>query len=145
MEHKDTWKQMRRQLAEVGDAIDGALGKMPGIGNIVRGGYPPVNVYDGPDEVVVRAEVAGVAREDLDVSLLQNVLIISGKLDLDKYEDYDCRLCERCGSEFCREVKLPAGVDDEADVVATLREGVLTVRLKKALPEQGRTIEVESE
>ncbi len=145
MEHTDTWEQMRRQLADVGEAIDGALGRMPGIRSIVRGHYPPVNVYDAAQEVIVRAEVAGVEREDLDVGLLQGVLVISGRLELGQYEDYECRQCERCGGEFRREVVLPAGVDEEGEVSASLTDGVLSVRLSKIRPAQGRTIDVETQ
>ncbi len=145
MEHGETWQQVRRQLTDVADAIDGALRRMPGIGSFVRGSCPPVSVYEGADDIVVLAEVPGVAREALEVTLLAGTLTIRGKRQPEEHEGYECRLHERGAEEFSRELALPAPVNDDADIAASLTEGVLTVRLQRRQPERGRSIEVSAQ
>ena len=97
-------------------------------------GYPPVNVYDGQDDVVVQCEVPGVAREDLDVSLTGETLAVRGtrKSPADEQAEgegegvrYEVR--ERGMGEFNRTIVLPDRVEAEK-VEADLTAGVLTIR-----------------
>jgi len=144
MQQENIWKQMRKQLSEMGDTIDHAIRRMPGISHLVRAGYPPVSIYESGDEVVVRAEVPGFAREDLELSLLPGTLTIEGRKAGEEYEGYECLLDERGEDEFSRRLPLPAAVDQEADITAVLEDGVLTVRLEKKQPERGRSVDIES-
>ncbi|MGD2174650.1 MAG: Hsp20/alpha crystallin family protein [Candidatus Brocadiaceae bacterium] len=145
MDQEGMWRQMRKQLEEVADTIDGALRRVPGVGSFVRPRYPAVDVYESGDELVVRAEVPGLSREALDVSLRGQTLIIKGSAPEDRYEDYTCHARERGAGEFCREVPLPAAVDEEGQIIATLVDGILTVRLKKTQPQGGRKIDIEGD
>ncbi len=143
MREGEMWRHMRKQFGEMADTVDAALRRVPGIGALAREMYPPVNVYENPEEIIVRADLPGVAKPDLDIELLDRTLSIRGNRPPDAYEDYRCRAAEIPSGEFSREVRLPAAVDQEAEANATLHDGVLTVRLKKQQPERGRTIPVE--
>lgn len=143
MREGEMWRHMRKQLGEMADTVDAALRRVPGIGALAREMYPPVNVYESPEEIIVRADLPGVAKPDLDIELLDRTLSIRGTRPPDAYEDYRCRAAEIPSGEFGREVRLPAAVDQEAEANATLHDGVLTVRLQKQQPERGRTIPVE--
>jgi HSP20 family protein len=144
MQQENVWKQMRKQLSDMAETMDQAFRRVPGISHLVRAGYPPVSIYESGDEIVVRAEVAGFSRDELELSLLPGTLLIESRGAKEEYEGYECRLDERGEGEFSRRVPLPATVDDETDVTALLENGVLTVRLKKKQPERGRPVDIES-
>jgi len=98
----------------------------------VSGVYPPVNVLNGEDELVVLCEVPGIPREDLDISITGETLVVSGtKRAPDAAEDVRYQVRERGAGEFSRTIVLPDRVDTDR-IVATLADGVLTIRLPKS-------------
>lgn len=107
--------------------------------NIGGGVYPPLNVYNGPAELVVEFEVPGVKREDIDLSITGETLVIKGtKRPLAEEDEIHYQRCERGSGEFSRTVVLPEKIDPER-ISANLADGVLTVRLPKsqaALPKK---------
>jgi len=143
MEQSDMWQEMRRHFADMAEAIDRAVRKVPPFSSLVKVGRPPVNVYEADAQVVVQAEVPGVPRENLGVSLQGGVLTIRGKEDRTAFADARAILQERGPAEFCREVALPPSVDVEAEPGAALDNGLLTIRLKKTPPAEAKTIDVE--
>jgi HSP20 family protein len=108
------------------------------------GSYPPINVYNGEDEMVVMAEVAGVEMSDLNLSITGETLILKGikKPSADE-ETVQFHRRERGSGEFLRTVILPDKV--EADrVSARLVNGVLTIRLPKSEAAKPKQIAVQS-
>ncbi|MGE0441849.1 MAG: Hsp20/alpha crystallin family protein [Gemmatimonadales bacterium] len=93
---------------------------------------PALDFSENPKEFVVRLEIPGVTRDDLDVNLDGNLLTLTGKRELHKEakeEDYLWE--ERIEGRFVRTLRLPGGVD-ETKIEALYNNGVLTVRLPKA-------------
>jgi len=91
-----------------------------------------VDVLDRKDAVVVRAEMPGIDREKIDITIEKNTLAITGTVKKDeevKREDYYHR--ERRHTSFSRKITLPTKVD-ETQVKATFRDGLLEVTLPKA-------------
>ncbi len=106
---------------------------------------PPVDVYETDDEVIVKAQMPGVKREEVEVTLQENTLTLraeSKREDEVKEEGYFRR--ELRYGTFARSIALPADVD-EGQITAKMENGVLEVRAKKAeRPEEvGRKIQVE--
>ena len=106
---------------------------LTGVSQQIGGGvYPPVNVLNGPDELVVQCEVAGVTRDDLDLSITGETLVIRGvKKAPPEDQDRTYQRRERGFGDFARTIVLPDKVDAER-VEAALDAGVLTVRLPKS-------------
>jgi HSP20 family protein len=103
---------------------------------------PALDVYEEKDEVVVKAELPGMAKEDIEVHLTDSTLFIQGekkKQEEVKNEDYQC--CERSYGSFARTIELPTAVKAE-QVKATFKEGVLEVRLPKTEEAKQKTIQV---
>jgi HSP20 family protein len=100
-------------------------------------------VYEDADKVTVQLELAGVKKEDFDISLQDDVLTISGerKSESEKREGESYR-SERSFGSFSRSVTLPSPVKS-ADVKATYQDGILTVTLPKAEEAKPRKIQVE--
>ncbi|MGC8917547.1 MAG: Hsp20/alpha crystallin family protein [Thermoanaerobaculum sp.] len=105
--------------------------------------FPPVDVYEVGDAVVVEAELPGVAADQLHVELVGTKLVLSGKMDPEDPATGETVLrMERPRGRFHRTVPLPAPVAPPFD--ASLRQGVLTVRLPKA-GGSGRSIPISRE
>ena len=109
-----------------------------------RAWVPPVDIYeDGTDAVVLKAELPDMKREDIGVTFDNNVLTLKGERRIDEAvarEKYQ-RLERRYGS-FSRSFTLPATVD-AAQISATYKDGVLTIRLPKREEARPRQIQVE--
>jgi HSP20 family protein len=92
---------------------------------------PTVDIYEDDGNVVLKAEIPGVAKENLDVKIVENVLTISGeKKKEEKVEEQDyCRM-ERSFGAFTRSYMLPTSV--QADKVkARFKDGILEVTIPK--------------
>jgi len=101
---------------------------------------PPVDIYENDDhEVVIKAELPDMKKEDIHVTFENNVLTLAGERRQDestRREQFQ-RLERRHGS-FSRSFTLPASVD-ASNIAATYKDGVLTVRLprrEEAKPKQ---------
>jgi len=108
---------------------------------MTRGAWvPPVDIYEtGNHELVLRAELPDVPREDIALRVENNTLTISGerKMDTEIKEEQYHRI-ERAYGTFSRAFTLPPTVDTGA-IAAEYKNGVLTVRLplrEEAKPKQ---------
>ena len=103
---------------------------------------PSVDISEDADEFVVRAEVPGVDAKDLDISVIGDVLSISGEK---KEESKELRgnvyRSERRFGTFRRRVRLPEVVNAD-EIEAEYYKGVLTIRLAKSEKAVGRRIPV---
>ncbi len=107
--------------------------------------YPPLNIYEEADKMVLSAEIPGVKAEDLDISLEGDTLSIQGKRD-SREDDFTLSYHRReieSGS-FSRAISLPVKVDVER-ISAKLVNGILTVTLMKAAEATPRQIRVNAD
>lgn len=107
-------------------------------------GQLTVDVYQTPDEIVIRAIVAGVRPEDLDVSITRDMVTIRGKRTEAKEvntEDYFYR--ELYWGSFSRTILLPQEIDTDA-AEANEKHGLLTIRLPKINKEKQTKLRVKA-
>ena len=103
---------------------------------------PNVDVIDRDTEIVVRAEVPGIDKKDLDISLSDNLLTIKGQIRTEKKEEKgDYHRHEISSSSFARSVTLPAAVDT-SKANAALKDGVLEINLPKLESSKRRNISI---
>ena len=107
-------------------------------------GQLAVDVYETADKLVVKARTAGISKSDLDVSISDNILTISGVLSGGEDEQTTRWHIQECyWGEFSRTIALPVQVrEDEDSVKAELKDGVLTITFDKEKTEQKRVINV---
>jgi len=108
-----------------------------------EGRAPRVDVIDRDEEIVVRAELPGVQKDDLEVSLAADVLTIKATSKQESEEekgDYHRREISR--GEFTRSIRLPVNVDAEK-VKANFADGVLELTMPKRVPSERRSIKVD--
>jgi HSP20 family protein len=97
---------------------------------LMEGWFPPVDVYEDKDNLLVKAELPGLKKEDIQISLDNGNLTLSGEQE-EKHQDAGVYRSERWVGRFHRTVSLPCRVDVEK-IDASYSEGVLTVTLPKA-------------
>ena len=106
-------------------------------------GQLAVDVYETEEKLVVKARTAGVNKEELDVSISDGILTISGTLSSgDDTDATNWHIQECYWGEFSRTLALPVNVKED-EVEAVLKDGVLTVTFSKIKTEQAKKIQVQ--
>jgi HSP20 family protein len=96
--------------------------------------FPGMDVVETPAEYVVRLEVPGIHKENLDINLTGDLLTITGKREIaPEYENETYVVRERMIGKFARTIRLPNPIA-EKKVLAEYRDGVLVVHLPKETP-----------
>ena len=91
---------------------------------------PRVEILEREADYIIRAELPGAKKDDIDVSVSGNTLTIQGERKAPKELEGEYHRCETCYGTFCRSLVLPAGVDTEK-IEAAYENGMLQVRLPK--------------
>ena len=105
-------------------------------------GQLAVDVYETEDRLIVKARTAGVNKSDLDVSISDGILTISGTLSSgDDSAATQWHVQECYWGEFSRTLALPVPVKED-EVEAVLKDGVLTIGFTKVKQEQARKIQI---
>lgn len=108
-----------------------------------RGVFPPLNVFADKEHAIVRMEVPGVAPENLSIKGEGRTLTVSGQRELSAPENGSFHRRERNAGEFSRSIQLPEDVD-LTKAEATVKNGMLTVRIPKRDEAKPRTITVKA-
>lgn len=104
---------------------------------------PSVDISENADSLTIHAEVPGMSKKDVKISIQDNILTISGqkKLEREKKEQ-NYHLVERTQGEFTRSFTLPSRVDSN-NVKAEIKDGVLEIELPKTPEAKAREIEIQ--
>lgn len=106
-------------------------------------GQLAVDVYETDELLVVKARTAGVNKEDLDVSISDGILTISGTLSSGDDTAVSRWHIQECyWGEFSRTLALPVAVKED-EVAAMLKDGVLTISFAKVKQEQAKKITIQ--
>lgn len=128
----------------------GGLGRALGLQRLMprtampfEGRVPSVDVIDRDSEIMVRAELPGVSRDDLDISVTENTLTIkASSRHEEQVEEGDYQRCEISRGSFSRTLGLP-GYVDSAKASASFRDGILELTLPKLEQARPRKINVQ--
>ena len=105
--------------------------------------FPPVNLYDAGDDLLIEALVPGLSEDEITITGNEKVLTISGARRLRPPEGYSVHRQERGSINFSRSFTFPCRIDMEK-ASATVKDGVLTVKLAKAAEARPRQIAVKA-
>jgi HSP20 family protein len=107
-----------------------------------RSWMPVFDMSETEKELIVNVEVPGMDSDDIDLTLSDGCLTISGeKKHEEKEEKEDYHRTERRYGAFCRNIALPAHVDPDK-IDATYKDGVLRITLPKTESAQTKKIEI---
>jgi HSP20 family protein len=105
---------------------------------------PKLDMFEEGDELVIKAELPGIRKKDLDISLDGDVLTIRTEKKAEKKVEESAHYTrERRFGQYIRYMTLPTRVDAEK-VSATLKKGLLEIRLPKVTEPEGRKIEIKT-
>ncbi len=105
---------------------------------------PRVDVYELPNELVVKVDLPGVDANQIDLNVEEGALVIRGeRSEEDPGEQAAWHARERWQGRFGRVVPLPSQVDVDG-ITAQLKNGVLLVRLPKKTAPTGRQIKIQA-
>jgi HSP20 family protein len=137
-----------REMSEMQDRMGRLLGDFygrRGADDVMRRGawIPPVDIYDsGTQELVIKAELPDMQREDIQLTVDNNTLTISGEKKMDpELRDENCHRVERAYGTFTRSFSMPPTID-AGKVSADYKAGVLTIRLPMREEAKPRQIQV---
>ena len=134
----DRWSNLRSELDSLLD--------LPFVANSQRqdlfsGWSPALDLYQNNDNIVAVLELAGMRKEDIEISLHDGTLTISGERKRSSSNGEKAERTERYVGSFRRSISLPVQVDANK-VHATYRDGILTVTMPKADQAKPKRIEV---
>ena len=116
----------------------------PRIEDSIEAWAPPVDVFERNDHLVIRAEIPGVNKEDMDVRIENGVLTLRGERKQDsEITAENAHRMERVYGTFGRSFSLPTTVD-AAKVAATYKDGILEVTVPKIEAAKHREIEIKA-
>ena len=143
------WKKRNREMVTLRKDLDDLMDRFFGdpvftIPNLFseKSWYPNVDVSEGKTDIIVKAEIPGVDKEGIDISLDGRLLTIHGEKKHEKEEsDEHYHRVESSFGLFKRTIELPADVD-ESKVDAKYKNGVLKIKLNKAKETDTRKIKI---
>jgi HSP20 family protein len=136
-----TWPTLGR-LTDLRDEIDRFFESPLARTSEFLGWTPAFDVYEEKDNYVVKAELPGMKREEINVSIQGGELVISGERKGEsKEQGTEVYRAERYFGKFQRSVSLPTTLSAK-DVRADYKDGVLTVTLPKSEEAKPKQIEV---
>jgi len=142
-----------RRVASLRDEVDSlfnlAFGRLTGANGengsesqLLEGLFPAVDVYEDKDNLLVKAELPGLKKEDIEISLHEGFLTLSGeRKQEEKHQDAYVYRSERKMGRFHRTISLPCSVQSDR-ITATYNEGVLAVTLPKAEEAKPKQIQI---
>jgi HSP20 family protein len=127
---------------EIDRLFEEPLAELARSSQLLSGWMPPIDVHEDKDNVYVKAELPGMKKEDIEVSLHEGTLSLSGERQAEsKHEGADVYRSERFFGRFQRTVALPAPVcTDKAK--AQYKDGILRVTLPKTEESKPKRIAV---
>ena len=136
-----TLSPLSREVSRLLEEFSRSLGA---VGALTTAGLSPsIDVTETDKEIEITAELPGLERQDVEISLEDNVLTIRGEKKVadadDKNKNY--HLTERSYGIFYRAFQLPVGIDP-ASVEATMSNGVLKIKIPKPAHTEAKKIEV---
>lgn len=143
---KAPWPAIQHPILEMERAFDRFFGRSwPALDNLfefegVR--IPSLDMVDRDNELLIRAEIPGIEKKDINVFLADNVLTIKGQSHKEEKEEKgDYYRNEISTSSFARSVTVPTNVD-ASKTIANLRDGVLEIKLPKTNTSKKQNIAV---
>ena len=145
---RDAWRpfsELENLQSEMNRLFDFSLGRWPSRSmGLMEGAWSPaIDVFDSKENVMVKADIPGMKKEDIDISVHGDTLTIKGeKRSETETKDKGYVKTERFYGSFNRAIVLPSEVDTEK-VKASYKEGVLEITLPKKEGAKPKQIKVD--
>jgi HSP20 family protein len=137
----DSSREVDSLQSEMNRVFDAFFGTPAGNGRLRRW-VPPMDLVEADDHLVLRADLPGLERDDVEIEIKDGVLTVSGERKSEQEDKADgFYRVERAYGSFSRSVSLPDGIDPD-QVHAEFKNGVLEVRIPKPEERQPHRVEI---
>lgn len=137
-----TFDRLTSLRDEIDRLFEAPLAELTRGSQFLSGWTPALDLYEDKDNFVVRAELPGLRKEDIEISLHEGALSLSGERKAEEqFENAETYRVERFFGKFHRSLALPKPVAADR-VKATYKDGILTVTLPKTEEVKPKQIEV---
>jgi HSP20 family protein len=136
-----TMNQLHRRMDRLFEELEPGASLDSDVERMWSGRFPRASLHDAGATLVLTADVPGLGEKDVQLTIHQEVLSLSGERKQDVPQGYYVHRQERAPVKFSRSFALPCKVDPDASTAA-LKNGVLTVTLAKAAEAKPRQITV---
>ena len=128
-QRRNPWSDLLSLQEEMNRLFETSMGlPQPSSGLLGTDFVPAVDILRDKENIIVRADIPGLTKDDLDITMLNNRLIIRGeKKREEKHDEQNSHRLERFYGSFERVVDLPAPVNAEA-IKASFKDGVLEIQ-----------------
>jgi HSP20 family protein len=131
----DPFAELRRMQSEMNRLFSG-------FGATTAREFPPINIWLGENSLVVTAELPGITSDEVNLSLQEDVLTLSGKREpRSQQQNVEWQRRERAYGSFSRAVQLPFRVDPDK-VQARFNNGVLEIELERLEADRPKKIAI---
>jgi HSP20 family protein len=135
------WSELRDEIDRL---FEFPLSELARASRRLSGWTPSLDMHEDKDHVTVKAELPGMKREDIDISVQDGNLSISGERKSEKeFESAEVYRAERFVGRFQRTVALPAQVTADK-ATAQYKEGILTITLPKVEEAKPKQINIQA-
>lgn len=139
----EPWKPFR-EMVSLRDAMDRLFEDSVVTPKFSNAGMPKIDMRETKDSVIVKAELPGIAEEEIDVEILDNIMTISGEKKSDIEEEKDGYFYQESHSgTFSRSFTLPSEVKAEK-AEAEMKNGVLTITVPKIEAKKAKKIAIKA-
>ncbi|MFA6423060.1 MAG: Hsp20/alpha crystallin family protein [Patescibacteria group bacterium] len=108
-------------------------------------GQLAIDVYQTDDDIVIKAPIAGVKPEDLEISITDDVVVIKGERKTNAETTRENYYSQECyWGSFSRSYALPVAVDSEK-AQAGLKDGILTIVIPRIEKSKTRVLKIQAE
>lgn len=136
--------ELNRLRNEINRLFEDPFGLLMPSTSFFEGWTPAVDIYDDRDKYVVKAELPGMKKEDINITVEGNTLTISGeRKEEEEHRERESYRAERFYGRFQRSLTLPARVDPNK-IQANYKDGVLTVTVPKSEEARPKQIQVKT-
>lgn len=135
----DRWSTLRDDLNTLFDLSMWSGSERQG--QLLNGWSPVLDLYQNKDNVIARLELPGMRKEDIEISLHDGTLSVSGERKIESAAAEKVERSERYVGKFRRSITLPSRID-AGKVSASYRDGILSVILPKAEEAKPKQIQV---
>jgi HSP20 family protein len=134
-----------QELVALNNRLSRTLGEgLPSTEEAFGSWAPPVDIFEKNDHLVIRAEIPGVKKEDMDVRIENGVLTLHGERKNEtEVKEANAYRMERIYGTFTRSFTLPTTVD-ATKVAATYKDGVLEVTVPKAETAKPKKVDIKA-
>jgi len=140
------WEPVREMmtLREAMDRLfDDAFTRPISMGD-VSGTMPAIDMYQTDDDIVVKAILPGLKKDDVDITVTEDLLTLRGEFgQKDENKDVAYHIREQSFGSFERAIRLPVDVETEK-ASAVFEDGILTITLPKAEAVKPKTISIKA-